>query len=236
MIGGFGSVGTLLRPPRAKRGTEELLPDVATTARPWLGPLPPGEHRQAAGELEGERDASGKWWIPQRAVHAALEDRGSPRTRSREQRRTASRTEDAGEAPGTSPQRVPGGPESVRELVQRVEDLSYRLGRSEVRAELTERAESTLREERDRLARELEEERAERRRLAERLERLEGAREGSVEDRRRSEPLAAANPEEALEGDQPAEEPEPEIGREVVADPAKEDTARLPWWLRWLGG
>ncbi len=93
-----------------------------------------------AGELGGERDASGKWWIPQRAVHAALEDRGSPRTRSREQRRAASGAGDAGETP-VPPQGVPGGPESVRELVQRVEDLSYRLGRSEARAELTERAE-----------------------------------------------------------------------------------------------
>ena len=38
-----------------------------------------------AGELEGERDALGKWWILQRAVHTALEDHVSPRsTRSRE--------------------------------------------------------------------------------------------------------------------------------------------------------
>lgn len=72
-----------------------------------------------AGEMEGERDASGKWWIPQRAVHAALEDRGSPRSRSREQR-TASGTADEGSA-SAPPQRVLGGPESVRELVQRVD-------------------------------------------------------------------------------------------------------------------
>lgn len=188
-----------------------------------------------AGDLEGERDGSGKWWIPQRAVHASLEDRGSPRSRGRQQREAPSRPGAAGEAPA-SPQRVPGGPESVRELVQRVESLSYRLGRSEARAELTEKAESTLREDRDRLARELEEERAERRRLADRLERLEGARAGPVEDRRRDEPATAAEPGEAAEEDRPSGDSEPEIEYEAPADPDEEYTARKPWWLRWLGG
>lgn len=45
--------------------------------------------------------------------------------------------------------------ESVRELMTRGEDLSYRLGRSEARAASTERAESMSREERGRLLREL---------------------------------------------------------------------------------
>jgi hypothetical protein len=181
-----------------------------------------------AGELGGERDASGKWWILQRAVHAALEDRGSPRTRSREQRRAASGAGDAGETP-VPPQGVPGGPESVRELVQRVEDLSYRLGRSEARAELTERAESTLREERDRLARELEEERDERRRLAERLERLEGGRRG---DREATPPSAALLPEDSAASDTEARSSEEERPEASV----ERETARRPWWLRWLGG
>lgn len=178
------------------------------------------------GDLEGERDGSGKWWIPQRAVHAALEDRGSPRSRGREQR-AASRPDTAGEAPAAT-QRAPGGPESVRELVQRVESLSYRLGRSEARAELTEKAESTLREDRDRLARELEEERAERRRLVERLERLEGAS------------LAPTTPPPAASGPTPDDPTKTDIARgasEGEPPSAKEEqTARRPWWLRWLGG
>lgn len=49
----------------------------------------------------------------------------------------------------------------------RVEDLSYRLGRSEARAELTEKAESTLQAEREHLIADLERERE----RAERLER-----------------------------------------------------------------
>ena len=181
-----------------------------------------------ARDLEGERDGSGKWWIPQRAVHAALEDRGSPRTRTREQRAAPPRPDNAGEA-SAPPQRVPGGPESVRELVQRVESLSYRLGRSEARAELTERAESTLREERDRLARELEEERAERRRLAERLERLEGERRVD-----QVMPPPAQIPAEDPAGSDAEARPSEE--EQLEAPPDEEQTARRPWWLRWLGG
>lgn len=135
-----------------------------------------------AGELEGARDASGKWWISQRVVHEVLEERGSPR--GQRSPPTEASTGAGGASTGTN--RAPDDRESVRELMSRVEDLSYRLGRSEARAELTERAESTLREERDRLVRELEEERAERRRLAERLEQYEGERQ---------EPSAGSKPE-----------------------------------------
>jgi hypothetical protein len=70
-----------------------------------------------------------------------------------------------------------GGPErrleaskSVREVMTSGRGaLSRELGRSDARLELTEQAESSLREERDRLQAQLEAERAERRRLAEQL-------------------------------------------------------------------
>ena len=52
--------------------------------------------------------------------------------------------------------------EKARELRERVEGLQRELGRLEGRLEFTERAESTMREERERLVRLLEEERAER--------------------------------------------------------------------------
>jgi predicted Holliday junction resolvase-like endonuclease len=51
--------------------------------------------------------------------------------------------------------------------------LEREIGRLQGRLELEERAESTVREERDRLLQDLEEERAERRRLQERLEERE---------------------------------------------------------------
>ena len=46
--------------------------------------------------------------------------------------------------------------EHAADLVATVQDLQYRLGRAEARAELTERAESTVRKERYRLVEETE--------------------------------------------------------------------------------
>jgi len=74
-----------------------------------------------AGELEGSRDpVSDRWRIPQHAVHAR-----------REHRRPS-------EAPRTSA--------DAREWIERVTELERELGRLEGRLELTEVAESTLRE------------------------------------------------------------------------------------------
>jgi hypothetical protein len=56
------------------------------------------------------------------------------------------------------------------ELITTVQELQYRLGRAETKAELTEQAESTLREERDRLLEDL-------RRERERVDALAGAQE-----------------------------------------------------------
>jgi excisionase family DNA binding protein len=110
-----------------------------------------------AKEIAGEKRA-GRWRVYRVSVHEALEKRGSPRSRRSRER-----------APHES------GEVAARELRARVEDLSYRLGRSEARLELTEEAESTMREERERLIADLERERE----RAERLEReLQEARRG----------------------------------------------------------
>jgi hypothetical protein len=140
-----------------------------------------------AGEIEGERSESGRWRVPQGAVHELLKER-------RELFRELSETNlmDTGT---TSPETAPYGPESVRELLERLEALSRELGRSEARLELTERAESSVREERDMLRAELEAEREERRRLSERLERLRESPMGSPEG---SEP--PESPERGSEG------------------------------------
>lgn len=96
------------------------------------------------GDLEGTKDEDGRWRIPQRAVHDRLDER-PPRSSEADE-----------DAPGRA-----------RALEAEVADLSYRLGRAEARAELTELAESTLREQlerererADRLEAELREERA----------------------------------------------------------------------------
>ena len=79
------------------------------------------------GELEGSKTA-GRWQIPQHAVHRLLPDRPA-------------RTE-AKEAPQIS--------DEARELRERVETLQRDLGRLEGRLELTEVAESTMREQLER--------------------------------------------------------------------------------------
>src|SRR5215211_7454024 len=98
------------------------------------------------GELEANQDERGRHLIPQRAVHAMLEERraGVGESSTEETSRSA---------------------EEARELRERVEGLQRELGRLEGRLELTERTESTMREERERLEQLLGEERAERRRL-----------------------------------------------------------------------
>ncbi len=79
-----------------------------------------------AGEIEGEKRA-GRWHVFKASVHEALSERGSPRRKR-------------------SPQGVEDAAHEAAELRSRVEDLSYRLGRSEAKTELTEIAESTTRE------------------------------------------------------------------------------------------
>lgn len=96
-----------------------------------------------SGEMEGKQDPkSGRWKIPQRVVHARLKDRPA-RDRS----------------DGGGPRNEPEGSQRLGELELEVRDLSYRLGRSEARLELTEKTESTVRAERDRLLENLERER-----------------------------------------------------------------------------
>jgi excisionase family DNA binding protein len=92
------------------------------------------------GELDGEREESGAWRVLQTSVHARLEEQ---RRRKVEEGREQSQE----------------GLERLRELEAEVRDLSYHLGRSEARVELTEKAESTMRAERERLIADLERER-----------------------------------------------------------------------------
>jgi excisionase family DNA binding protein len=110
--------------------------------------LTPGRIRQMlrAGELEGvppEESGERGWRIPMHAVH----DRDRPARVER--------------APG-----APESPERLSDLEAEVRDLRYQLGLSRGRIELTEKAESTLR---DALGRERERADAERER-AEKLQ------------------------------------------------------------------
>jgi excisionase family DNA binding protein len=108
------------------------------------------------GELEAHQDERGRHLIPQRFVHAMLEER---------------RAAGVGEI---STEETSRSAEEARELRERVEGLQRELGRLEGRLELTESTQSTMLEERQRLEQRLEqlleEERAERRRLQEQLD------------------------------------------------------------------
>ncbi len=153
-----------------------------------------------AGEIAGERLENGRWRIPQGAVHELLEERRKDRNRESGNR------DNLAQSPQTAPDTSLSGPESVRELLSRVESLSRELGRSEARLELTELTESSVREERDRLRLELEREREERRRLSDQLLKLRESAETKPQD-------APQSPESISEGEEPGSPTaEPERG------------------------
>jgi hypothetical protein len=106
--------------------------------------------RLQAGDLEGRKDQTGRWHVAQHEVHRLMEERRQE-----------------------VPESTPGGPENASEMLDRVFVLEREIGRLQGRLELEERAQSSVVEERDRLLKDLEEERAERRRLQERLEERE---------------------------------------------------------------
>ena len=99
------------------------------------------------GRIEGER-AEGGWKLFRYSVHSFRDER-----RERE-----------------APQGVSGTSENVREWIERTNALQRELGRLEGRLELTERAESTLREDLERERSERQEAQQEARRLREELE------------------------------------------------------------------
>jgi hypothetical protein len=103
-----------------------------------------------AGDLNGEK-RGGRWHVFKVSVHDALETRGSPRSKR-------------------SPESFEDGAYEAAELRATVQDLSYRLGRSEARAELTELAESTIREDLERERRRADRLEDEARQLREQLE------------------------------------------------------------------
>jgi excisionase family DNA binding protein len=117
--------------------------------------LTPGRIRQMlrAGELEGippEESGGRGWKIPMHAIH----DRDRP---ARVERAPA----------------PPESPERFSELEVEVRTLRYELGLSRGRLELTEKAESTMREERDRLLAERDQEREKADAERERAEKLQ---------------------------------------------------------------
>jgi hypothetical protein len=113
----------------------------------------PGRIRQMlrGGELSGEHEGGDErkpWRVHKWSAHAL-------RDRLQEERATTERG-----APAKSPREPRESPESTSELFRVVQDLQRELGRAEGRLQITETAESTLREDLERERERAEQERA----------------------------------------------------------------------------
>jgi hypothetical protein len=163
----------------------------------------------ANGKLDAKPEGEGverRWLVSIDSVHTMRQARQS-----------------AGRSPRDRQAEPRGGElaaEIAADLIMRVQDLQYKLGRAEARAEITERAESTIREERNRLIDDRERERQRADQERERAQRLEAELEAL---RRRPEAP-----------DRAAEEPESRQPRTSTPDPQKNAQPRS-WWRRRLG-
>jgi small-conductance mechanosensitive channel len=113
-----------------------------------------------SGEIEAKAEGEGvtkRWLVSIDSVQAVCSRRRASGEMPRSRRSGKERGDNAAE-------------DAAAELLATVQELQYRLGRAEARAELTERAESTIREERDRVLEDL-------RRERERADTLAGAQE-----------------------------------------------------------
>src|ERR671912_954165 len=133
----------------------------------------------------------------------------------------ASRTTE-GDVPDVSPgvEPVDSIADVVREMSARLESRAEEAAELRVRLELTERAQSTLEDERRQVVQELEQERRGR----------EAAEQEREELRRQLQALR-----EARESSQTADE-EPERAGPRPATEEAEENAQRSWWRRWFGG
>jgi hypothetical protein len=161
--------------------TDELegIPPGATLERAWKIRLPAAAHRkESPPEEQGHTraaDESAESLVEPPPERAEVGDQSSENHSQGELLAQAS-----GRSPRVRRGDARGGEVAVdiaRDLLLRVQELQYKLGRAEARAELTERAESTLRDD-------LERERVER---LEAQQRVEQARSTIEEERRRRE-------------------------------------------------
>jgi chromosome segregation ATPase len=142
----------------------------------------------ANGKLDAKPEGEGverRWLVSIDSVHALRQARQSAARSPRDRHE------------------VPRGGELAAEiaadLMMRVQDLQYKLGRAEARAEITERAESTIREERNRLIDDLERERQRANQERARTQRLEARTAEATELRIRLELTEKA--QSTLEGE-----------------------------------
>jgi hypothetical protein len=218
----------------------------ATLERAWKVRLPAAAHRKQTAPVDQPPESPPEEQEESRAANESAESLVEP----------PPERADAGDVRRAEARGSEVTADIARDLLLRVQELQYKLGRTEARAELTERAESTLREdlERERVERleaqrrveqarsTLEEER--RRREAAERERDELRRRlADVEEPGTQEPSSGVGPQAAaLEGAQdPSEVAQtPAAALEEEANPrsstwSTQAGAQRPWWRRWFG-
>jgi excisionase family DNA binding protein len=164
------------------------------------------------GDIEGRKFEGREWRLFQQSVHSYLETHGpGKRGRSRIM---------AGIESGLEPD------QAAREYMDRIAGLERELGRLEGRLELTERAESTMREERERLLEDLDRERERAEQERERAEEVQRDAEQFIREREEAQEEARRLREEQEE----AKEEAHRLREELEAERSK------GFWRRLFGG
>jgi hypothetical protein len=197
-------------------GELESIPPGATLERAWKVRLPTAAHRKQTAPID-QPPAS----RPEEQEESRAADEGAESLVEPPSERADAGDESSENASERSPRvrraEARGGEvaaDIARDLLLRVQELQYKLGRTEARAELTERAESTLRED-------LERERVER---LEVQRRVEQARSTLEEERRRREAAERERDELRCRLADVAEPPPDELPSEPREDAATPTT------------
>jgi hypothetical protein len=165
------------------------------------------------GNLEAKPQGEGvrrAWLVSIDSLHALRDARQRDRELPEDYRAPAEDADIAAESPGNA----------IRELADRLVEEASRASEFRVRLELSERAESTLREE-----------------LAEERRRREEAEHQREDLRRELEALREARePAETVEEAPGGAEPRSATGGAQAGAQGAQSEARRPWWRRVLGG
>ncbi len=219
--------------PTERRTNDGHAPDNAAGSSGWtttdvaaraLGVSPRSVRRFIdRGDLEGRKVKEGiveAWEVSIDSLQA-LRDRRGPEGRIR---RGVRRESDEGPPTADASSDIA---DLIRDLTTDLVRTSSEATELRVRLELTERAESTLREELDR-------ERERRERAERRIADLERER-GLSPDTPPETPDAPEVDADAWEGAEPSPDTaSPQMGAQEPV--GEEETARRPWWVRWFGG
>lgn len=164
------------------------------------------ENLEAKAEGEGVRRS---WLVSIDSLQTLRDSRQAAAQSPEDYRATSESAEIAADSPGNA----------VRELADRLVEEASRASEFRVRLELSEKAESTLREE-----------------LAEERRRREDAEREREDLRRELQALREARESDISPGPTDAPTPDPGDARAATEGRQGQESARRPWWRRMFGG